>query len=497
MSHTENSQKTQTHQARLLKSAIASRLILLTLIILWRSLLSPYDTSAPLNPNCLSNVTSTHHAQRDHLLWPSIASAIESSIVWDGVYFVRIAQCGYEYEQSYAFFPLLPICISALSRTVFAPLVPVMGERAVLGLTGYVINNIAFVFAAMYLYWLSVIVLKDRDAALRASLLFCFNPASIFYSSIYTESLYALFSIGGLYHLVSGNNKIAVPWFALSGFARSNGVINAGYICFQTMHQACDSILRKKAFLTMKILTGGALHCIFIFTPFLAFQVYGYNNICVGHSPNNMRPWCKAKVPLLYNYIQSHYWGVGFLRYFQFKQLPNFLLASPILSLALCSIVNYAKSEPEKFFSLGFCASTKDKNHAAVLFIPEASLRANITINKTSSKIQDKINLRPKKPRMKEDSPALLSESSDKIGYLSVFVLPFILHLGFLAATAFFVMHVQVATRFLSSSPPLYWFAAHIMKSLDNRRWGYLIWAYSASYILLGSLLFSNFYPFT
>lgn len=36
---------------------------------------------------------------------------------------------------------------------VFAPLVPVIGYRAVLGLSGYVINNIAFVFAALYLYW--------------------------------------------------------------------------------------------------------------------------------------------------------------------------------------------------------------------------------------------------------------------------------------------------------------------------------------------------------
>ncbi|XP_062105937.1 uncharacterized protein LOC133817438 [Humulus lupulus] len=499
MTRTVTSPRPQAHEALVLKSAIASRLLLLTLIVLWRSLLSPYDTSAPLNPNCLSNITSPHHAPEEHLLWPSMASAIESSIVWDAVYFVRIAQCGYEYEQLYAFFPLLPICISVLSRTVFAPLVPVIGERAVLVLSGYVINNIAFVFAAVYLYWLSVTVLKDRDAALRASLLFCFNPASIFYSSIYTESMYALFSIGGLYHLVSRNNKIAVPWLALSGFARSNGVINAGYICFQTLHQACDSILRKKAFLTMKVLAGGALHCIFIFTPFLAFQVYGYNNICLGHSPDNMRPWCKAKVPLLYNYIQSHYWGVGFLRYFQFKQLPNFLLASPILSLALCSIVHYVKSEPEKFFSLGFHASTKDKNYGAVLFIPGAGLRANIThtTEKTSSKIQEKSNLRPKKPRIKEEVPAVLSEFSDKVGYQSVFVLPFIMHLGFLAATAFFVMHVQVATRFLSSSPPLYWFASHIMKSHSNRRLGYMIWAYSAAYILLGSLLFSNFYPFT
>ncbi|KAK1586220.1 hypothetical protein Q3G72_000279 [Acer saccharum] len=85
---------------------------------------------------------------------------------------------------------------------------------------------------------LAVVMLKDPEAAFRASILFCFNPASIFYSSIYSESLYALFSIGGL--------NIAVICLALSGCARSNGVINAGYFCFQTMHRAYDAHFRKK-----------------------------------------------------------------------------------------------------------------------------------------------------------------------------------------------------------------------------------------------------------
>lgn len=113
---------TTTHTRLIFRSAIASRLLVIALIILWRNLLSPYDTSASINPNnCISSSSSSDNNSSGHginIRFPRIASAIEESIVWDGVYFVRIAQCGgYEYEQSYAFLPLLPISISFLSTT--------------------------------------------------------------------------------------------------------------------------------------------------------------------------------------------------------------------------------------------------------------------------------------------------------------------------------------------------------------------------------------------
>ncbi|MFS7956902.1 putative GPI mannosyltransferase 2 [Helianthus anomalus] len=111
--------------------------------------------------------------------------------------------------------------------------------------------------------------------------------------------------------------------------------------------------------LAFRVLITGFLRCMFIFIPFVAFQAYGYYNLCAGRDPETSRPWCKAKIPLLYNFIQSHYWGVGFLRYFQFKQLPNFLLASPILSMAVCSIIYYVKLQPTVFFSLGFQVDPK------------------------------------------------------------------------------------------------------------------------------------------
>ncbi|EEF34591.1 GPI mannosyltransferase 2 [Ricinus communis] len=493
------------YQTLVLKSAITSRFLLLALIVLWRNLLHPYDTSSPLNPTCLSsNSTTHHHHPHQNIQFPRIASAIEQSIVWDSVYFVRIAECGYEYEQSYAFLPLLPIFMFLFSRTVFAPLAPFIGVRAVLALAGYVVNNVAFVLSAVYLYRLSVRILKDPEAALRASFLFCFNPASIFYSSIYSESLYSLFSLGGLYHLISGANNIALLWFGLSGCARSNGVLNAGYFCFQTMHRVYDDVfLKRRSSLAVQGIIIGVLRAVCIFLPFIAFQAYGYHNICHGRALDKMKPWCKSKIPLLYNYIQSHYWGVGFLRYFQLKQLPNFLLASPILSLALCSILYYVRSQPEMFFSLGFRASNWEKRSIASSFSLDTDSGPNTTHSKDnpSTKMQENNNLRNRKQTIKGDDHPMIPKEHDSLlkpGSFHTYIIPCILHLGFLAATAFFVMHVQVATRFLSASPPLYWFASHIMMSRGiSKRWGYMIWAYSVAYILLGSLLFSNFYPFT
>ena len=71
-----------------------------------------------------------------------------------------------------------------------------------------------------------------------------------FYDCGYSESLYALLSVGGLYYLKSRSDNIALFWFALSGFARSNGV-HAGYFGFKTMHQAYDAaFLRKRAFVS-------------------------------------------------------------------------------------------------------------------------------------------------------------------------------------------------------------------------------------------------------
>ncbi len=64
-------------------------------------------------------------------------------------------------------------------------LVPRVGYRATLAIAGYLISNVAFVYAALYLYKLTLYVVEDERQAWRATALFCFNPASVFYSSMY------------------------------------------------------------------------------------------------------------------------------------------------------------------------------------------------------------------------------------------------------------------------------------------------------------------------
>jgi GPI mannosyltransferase 2 len=74
---------------RVLTVAALSRLVTCSLAAALSWLVVDYDSSAEYLPPS---------PQRQPLTW----------LVWDTVYFDRIATDGYEYEQYHAFFPLLP-----------------------------------------------------------------------------------------------------------------------------------------------------------------------------------------------------------------------------------------------------------------------------------------------------------------------------------------------------------------------------------------------------
>ena len=98
---------------RVLWMALVSRCVTLGLIVLQDVLFRDLSTSSHLQYYpCHGGDELTGHKRSWWL------DMMESVIPWDGIYFMRIAQCGYESDQIFAFFPLLP-AIMRVSGEVF------------------------------------------------------------------------------------------------------------------------------------------------------------------------------------------------------------------------------------------------------------------------------------------------------------------------------------------------------------------------------------------
>ena len=82
-----------------------------------------------------------------------------------------------------------------------------------------------------------------------------------------------------------------------------------------------------------------------------------------------------------------------------------------------------------------------------------------------------------------------------EFGFLSTQVLPHVLLLALLAVPAVLVMHIQVATRLLCTSPATFWFAAHVTGT--RPRLGRFLWLWFLGYAAVGTVLHVNFYPWT
>ena len=66
---------------------------------------------------------------------------------------------------------------------------------------------------------------------------YCWSPASIFFSAIYTETIYSFLTFVALLLLYKSPNSayhqlVAAVIFSLSYLTRSNGFLNLGYIAF-------------------------------------------------------------------------------------------------------------------------------------------------------------------------------------------------------------------------------------------------------------------------
>lgn len=307
---------------------------------------------------------------------------------WDAEHFLFIAERGYLYEHNFAFFPLFPIVLRGLAETLLWPLSSWLSMRGRLLLAVSLGNSALFLLSVVALYALSRAVLQDRCLALLSSLLYCITPANVFMTAGYSESLFAALTFGGLFLLEKGFIFRACLALSIATAARSNGLVNIGFLLYlpslhaisqirvyRTTRKGCSKVLHY-IWVLIRLLLTSFLGTTIIALPFCAFQYYGYRTFCTPSTsleqvhpallslaerkgyrvPNENGPpplWCMRPLPLLYSHIQDVYWDVGFLRYFELKQMPNFILALPMATLGIVAIYAYFQANPELCLRLG------------------------------------------------------------------------------------------------------------------------------------------------
>ncbi|MCL4125787.1 UNVERIFIED_CONTAM: hypothetical protein GTU68_000524, partial [Idotea baltica] len=361
--------------------AILSRIAVLVLQVLSNLIIPDHDADAFISPP---------DPDLPHKLGDTVVDFLFGGMIrWDAQYFIHVAQYGYSHENTLVFFPLFPMLVRCIGTVLHLPLKFIANYHSCLILAAVFLNFILFVKTAVILFQLSKDVLKHEALAYRAALLFCINPASIFFSAPYSESLYSFL----VFYALSTSEKkssFSVPFlFGLASANRSNGIVNVGFLIYRKL-QDCATYFHKIRYATTEsgqlslvvviILTFNytlipmAVGCFFVFLPFGLFQLWCYSIYCREegtnislsphlelyiranflHSPDlGEAEWCYNFPPLAYQHIQEKYWEVGMFRYYELRQVPNFLLALPVVMMVICHAALYMVDNSQVCLSFG------------------------------------------------------------------------------------------------------------------------------------------------
>lgn len=560
-------------------------------------------------------------------------------------------------EQAHAFFPLYPWVVrwaAAALRTLLLTTGLVLNEANSLVLAAVLVSNSCFVASAVLLYRLGAAVTGDSLLARRGALAFCVTPASVFFSTAYTESVYAMLSFAGLlvlfseghrrtarrrstssgggdrqgtegfHHDASGgsssawwgcgavNTWVSAVLLSLATLTRSNGIAGAGVLVLEKLRWMARDIglfadnggnqdensagvdaafpqatrsssaaanTQSREMSTRAGSSGGggggdravataaghnrkfrwrnggavawlrlaaclvvtALQALLVIAPYVLVQAYAYRKFCLGGtrlaedggnddafnggggdggSPSaaelprltaeHLHPWCARRVPSIYAHVQSTYWNVGAFQYYQWKQIPNFLLAAPALILTAYGIACFFSAQlrsPSATAAAGakegFDSSRGSGGNGgggSNTPGPHRWAGGMCFSRRWVLKLADVFFGAPKLPH-----PA--ASPFERTGAAALMA-----QWAFFAFFAAVCMNVQVATRFLAAAcPPLHWWTATLLVRDGKGRGGAgkeaaggapaalgtsLRW-YLGVYFVVGTVLHANFLPWT
>jgi hypothetical protein len=133
---------------------------------------------------------------------------------WDAVHYLDIATRGY-YGVDMAFFPLYPLLIRIIGTLAGSHLI-----------AGLLISNACFFFGLLFLYKLLEHEF-DRGVARRAIFYVSIFPSAVFFSAVYTESLFFMLTVASFYYLRAHRWWLAGALGFFAALTRVEGVLLA------------------------------------------------------------------------------------------------------------------------------------------------------------------------------------------------------------------------------------------------------------------------------
>jgi len=451
-------------------------------------------------------------------------------------------------EQAHAFLPLFPITIryvtNFLIQIIPRCLLPSTYEASV-ALTAIIVNILSFAIAAVSIYEMTIFILMREDALMESNevnyglanyrgiakttaQLFCMNPAGVFFTSAYSESMFAMLTFAGhaiaakgRYHIMmsktsdsTGNSRLAsyywIPttllWI-LASYVRSNGTFSSIWWIIIGIGRCCSYIYgilistrRSRLCVIMtvvkclSILFGHCILALAVAAPVLYHDWRGRSFHCMQQQSDAflIQPaeWCTQDGDAnfsLYSYVQRKHWNVGLLRYYEIKQIPNFILAMPVLTLSFSAAASWIAMSWNRHIT--YVASER-KN---CITLKNVCWWVFCALSSSSSDLIGTEQGKGRRPSV----PTRLMLGASCLSYYAILT-------GF-ALVGAFVAHVQISTRLICSScPALYWFVSSLVIPCDTKAQTHLyfprpvvIFFYFILYNLLGVIMHANWLPWT
>lgn len=476
-------------------------------------------------------------AEQDTIVTSSSSSSTSTSSTTCSIDIDAVVQQSEEAHPFLPFFPwMIQVAASIMMWVLPGTILPPTCE-SILTWAAFWLNTLCFVYATSELYKMTKILafhsmtqytyttnhkplllastttieIECHCQARHTALLFVINPATFFFGTSYSESLASALIFQGcrwmLQHQTTRTNNpqyntfryymgaITMWWIAC--WVRSNGSLLAGFLVLyglgrtlsvHTSSSSSSSIMRR----SISFLSGIAMGSLLLLGGVGLHNYYAVSNHCTRMANSNLQgtdascdynyqppKWCNhGRFFNLYSYVQRKYWNVGLFRYYEWKQIPNFFLATPVLLFSSYAVMqwihkSWTRANPNPNISY------KGKDHRRGIvyqFINWIVYSLRLFVNDIG-----KVPISNQRDTDWSDHPITL-------GYYAILAVSVLLSLT--------VAHVQIATRLICSTcPAFYWSLIRVIHR--GGIWADAIVMWCLLYLVLGVILHPNWLPWT